>query len=402
MMKLHLYIFMVLTLTLVSVVSVAQKGLPSRKTTHSSSVTKYAQHLDFHPYMKKWLKVPKGWELSIAASGLGRPRMLHQGSGGKMYITRRDAGDVLLLQDQDGDNIYEDVQTVANELPTVHGITSRDGYMYLCGDKELCRYPIAPDGTFGGKEILISDLPNGGQHPNRTIAFGPDGLLYISVGSVCNDCKDGDAELATMLQVNTQNWSRTVYAMGLRNTIGFDFHPLTGDMWGIDNGGDAKGNRWPPEELNRIRQGGNYGFPYVYGKQKTDQTREEPTGTTKESYALNTVPSVKNYRAHQAPIGFAFFGNRVGVPEAYKDDALVCWHGSWNSRKPVGFKVQRIKFENDMPVGTDNFLRGFLRGGFLSKKKRFGRPAGVLVSTSGVVYVSDDVNGVVYAIKRKS
>lgn len=378
----------------------AQKGLPSEKTTHSSSVTKYARHLDFKPSMVKRLKVPKGWEVTVAASGLGRPRMLYPAAvDNGIYITRRDAGDVLLLTDKNGDNTFEDVKTVANEFPTVHGITAKDGFLYLCGDKELRRFFIQADGSLTGMETLINDLPNGGQHPNRTIDFGPDGMLYITVGSVCNDCKDGDAELATILQVDPKTWKRKVYASGLRNTIGFDFQPQTGEMWGVDNGGDAKGNRWPPEELNQIKDGGNYGFPYAYGKRKVDQTREEPNGTTKELYAQMTTPSVLEFKAHQAPIAFQFIGNVMNVPADYKDDALVCWHGSWNRRKPVGFKVDRIKFENGVAMGRENFLRGFLHGG--CKKKRFGRPAGLLVSNQGVVFISDDENGVLYSVKQK-
>jgi len=379
----------------------AQRGLPPKEKTSSRSVTKYTQHLDFLPAMVKLLKVPAGWEVSVAASGLGRPRMLYTAPGGLLYVTRRDGGDVLLLKDKDGDNKFEDLTTVAADFKGVHGITTRDGWMYLCNDNQLRRYIIQPDGTLAKEyELLISDLPNGGQHPNRTMEFGPDGFLYLSIGSTCNDCKEVEKEMASMVQIDPRTWKRKLYASGLRNTIGFDFHPQTKEMWGLDNGGDAKGSHWPPEEVNHIVKDGNYGFPLAYGKREVDQTREDPAGDTKEEWVKNTDPSVLELTAHMAPIGFRFFGN--GAPAGYAGDGLACFHGSWNAAKPVGFKVSRIKFENGNAVGSEDFLTGFVKPGFLmfKRKVRFGRPAGVTITPEGVVYVSDDANGVIYAIKK--
>jgi glucose/arabinose dehydrogenase len=367
-------------------------------------VTKYPQHLDFLPDMVKLLKVPDGWEIKVAASGLGRPRTMYMGPAGQLYITRRDAGDVLMLKDEDGDNVFDKLQTVIYPFKGVHGITIRNGWMYLCNNTTLKRHPMKPDGTLGEPETLIDDLPSGGQHPNRTIEFGPDGYLYISVGTLCNDCKEADKETALMLRVDTVNWKRTIYASGLRNTVGFDFHPETGALWGADNGGDGKGNKWPPEEINNIVQGGNYGYPFAYGKKEVDQSREDPPGDTKEEWVKNTQPSILEMSAHMAPIGFTFFDKGSSVPEQYQGDALVCWHGSWNRSKPVGYKVQRIRFQNGVATGAEDFLTGFLKPGFLmfKRKARFGRPAGVTISSNGVVYISDDANGVIYAITRKA
>lgn len=382
--------------------SYGQRGLPPKAKTRSVLVTKYPQHLDFLAPMVKLLKVPEGWEVSVAASGLGRPRMLYNGPNGELYITRRDAGDVLMLKDGNQDNKFEELITVLYDFKGVHGITIKGGFMYLCNNQQLRRYPLNPDGSLGAGQLLIDDLPNGGQHPNRTIEFGPDGMLYISVGTLCNDCKESDKEVASILQVDPKTWKRTIYASGLRNTIGFDFHPKTGELWGADNGGDGKGNKWPPEEINHIVKNGNYGYPFAYGKKEVDQSREDPAGDTKEEWVKNTLPSTLELPAHMAPIAFKFFGNAANIPAAYSGDALVAWHGSWNKRKPAGFKVQRIRFENGMAVGAEDFLSGFLKPGFLmfKRKTRFGRPAGITVTPSGVVYVSDDANGVLYAIKQ--
>lgn len=377
--------------------ALAQRGIPPEETTKSVSVTKYAQVLDFQPEMVNLLKTAPGWQVSIAASGLGKPRMLYTSSTGDVYVTRRDGGDVLLLQDKNGDGMFEELQTVVSEFKGVHGITMKDGWMYLCNSNELRRYPVKPDGTLNvmAAEILIKDLPDGGQHPNRTMDFGPDGLLYISVGSLCNDCKESDKETAVMLQVDPKTWKRTIFASGLRNTIGFDWHPQTKELWGIDNGGDAKGSSWPPEEVNHITKGGNYGFPYAYGKQEVDKSREDPSGNTKEEVVKNTQPSTLELTAHMAPIAFTFFRGAANVPADWSGDGLVAWHGSWNAEKPVGFKVQRIHFENGVAVSAEDFLTGFLQG-----DSRFGRPAGITVTKKGIVYVSDDASGIIYAIKK--
>lgn len=387
-----------LLLTLLCTIAVysshAQRGIPPKEVTKVTHTTKYPEHLDFLPEMVKLLEVPDGWTVDVAASGLGKARMLLLGPKGQLYITRRDAGDVLMLTDVNGDHKFDDIKTVVAEFKGVHGITMKDGWLYLCNNNELRRYKMNPDGSLDSKEMLFKDMPSGGQHPNRTMDFGPDGMLYISIGTLCNDCKESDPEAASIVQVDPKTWKRKIFASGLRNTIGFDFHPQTNEMWGADNGGDAKGDDWPPEEINRINQGCNYGYPFAYGKREVDETREDPPGNSKDEWVKNTEASVFELQAHVAPIAFKFFG--TSAPSGYSGDALVCLHGSWNRSKPVGFKVQRINFENGIPVGASDFLTGFLKG-----KTRFGRPAGLAIADNGVVYISDDANGVLYCVKPK-
>ena len=380
----------------ISALTHAQKGIPPKDVVNINSVTRYAQHVDFKPEMVSNLKVPAGWEVSVAASGLGKPRMLFQGKNGELYVTRRDAGDILLLKDTDNDGKYDEVKTAVADFKGVHGITIKEGWIYGCNNNELRRYKLKPDGMADGdsKQVLISDLPSGGQHSNRTIAFGSDNMLYITVGSVCNDCV-GDKETATILQVDPKTWKRSIYASGLRNTIGFDWQPQTGELWGVDNGSDFKGNEWPPEELNKLIKDADYGFPFAYGKREVDKTREDPVGHTKEEVAQASQPSVLEFPAHSAPIAFQFFG--ANTP--YAGDALVCWHGSWNADKIVGYKVERIIFKNGQPTGSQDFLSGFLING---NKDRFGRPAGVTITPDGTVLVSDDANGIIYRVKQTS
>lgn len=373
----------------------AQKGMPPKSVVTITHTTNYAQHVDFKPSMVNNLKVPNGWKIMVAASGLGKPRMLYMGTAG-LYITRRDQGDVLLLKDKDGDNKFEDMSTVVGSFPGVHGITIKDGWLYLVSSRMLRRYKLQTDGSTGEMEELINDLPDGGQHPNKTMEFGPDGMLYLSAGSTCNDCSESNKEAATMLQIDPVTWKRIVFARGLRNTIGFDFHPATKQLWGVDNGGDAKGDDWPPEEVNMIEKDGHYGWPLVYGKQVPDETREDPAGTTKAQYAKMTKPSTLELPAHSAPIAFRFFGN-ADVTGKYRNDGLICWHGSWNRKDPSGFKVQRIKFTNGVAIGAEDFVTGFLSA---DKRTRFGRPAGLFISSKGQVFISDDANGIIYCVYK--
>jgi glucose/arabinose dehydrogenase len=382
----------------------AQRGVPPRHKKKNIFVAKWPQHLDFLPKMVKLLNVPDGWEISVAASGLGRVRMMQPMPNGMLYVTRRDGLDVLLLKDADGDNKFDEIKTVEYPFRAVHGITQKDGYLYLCSNYELRRYKMRPDGMIENPEVLINDLPSGGQHPNRTIGFGPDGMMYITVGTLCNDCKEMDPEVASILQVDPTTWKRKIYATGLRNTIGFDFHPQTNEMWGLDNGGDGKGNKWPPEEVNKIVQGGNYGFPFVYAKREVDRTKDDPPGDVKEQFALNTEPSVLELTAHSAPIDFKFFKGQANIPADYTGDALAAFHGSWNRSKLVGYRVKRIRFQNGVAVGAEDFVTGFLKPAFplFGRTAYIGRPTGLAITDNGVIYLSDDANGVIYAIKRKS
>ena len=389
-------LFFVLVFSIHSSIT-AQKGMPAKQVVNINHTTNYPQHVDFAASMVNDLKVAPGWKITAAATGLGKPRMLYMGSKGQLYVTRRDQGDVLMLTDKDADNKFDDMLAVVADFPGVHGITIHDGWMYLVSNRVMKRFQVKEDGTVGVMQELYNDLPDGGQHGNRTMEFGPDGKLYLSVGSTCNDCGETNKENATMLQIDPTTWKRTIYARGLRNTIGFDWHPATKELWGIDNGGDAKGDNWPPEEVNMIPKDGDLGWPLVYGKQVVDETREDPPGTTKAAYAKTTVASVLEAPAHSAPIAFRFFGS-ANVSADYKNDGLVCWHGSWNRKDPSGYKVSRIKFVNGKAAGMEDFVTGFLSP---DKRTRMGRPAGLIVSGEGKVYISDDANGVIYCVTQQ-
>jgi glucose/arabinose dehydrogenase len=197
------------------------------------------------------LKVPKGFKVSVFADGLKNARIVAVAPDGTVYLSRRDQGDVLMLKDANGDGHADGPPVKVASRPGAHGLAIHDGKLYLATVKEIFVAPIQPDGTLGAMEMIVGDLPDAGQHANRTIAFGPDNMLYISVGSTCNACNESNPENATLLRASADGKSRTIFATGLRNTIGFAWHPTTGELWGMDHGIDFLGDEVQPEELNR-------------------------------------------------------------------------------------------------------------------------------------------------------
>jgi glucose/arabinose dehydrogenase len=387
---------LVITLCSLTMSAFAQKGAPPKEQVTANVITHFPQHEVFDESMVKRIDVPDGFSVSVVAAGLGKPRMLAFSEKGDLYVTRRDQGDVLQLVDTDADGTFDELHTVVTQFPGVHGIAVHNGMLYLCSNRELKRGRIKADGSIETPELLIKDLPDGGQHGNRTLAFGPDNMLYITIGSDCNDCNDANPEHATIVVAKPDGTERRIFARGLRNTIGIDWHPQTKELWGADNGTDWRGDEIPPEELNLIKDGAHYGWPFVYGKQQVDETREEPIGTTKKDFALTTEPSVLDLPAHSAPINLIFLDGAKGFPADFQDDALISLHGSWNRKNPEGYKVVRIRFENGKPVSKEDFFSGFLSA---DGKSRFGRPAGLAVSPSGDLVISDDVNGIIYSVK---
>ncbi|MBE7175325.1 MAG: PQQ-dependent sugar dehydrogenase [Mucilaginibacter polytrichastri] len=376
----------------------AQKGLPPGKTTGAEVHTTYPDHKAFKPELLSQLKVPQGFAVKVAASGLGKPRMMVMDEANRLFITRRDAGDILVLSDADARGKFQHMKTAWADFPDVHGIAIYQGYMYACSSTKLKKAKLNSDGSLTDTVTILKDLPDGAQHNNRVIHFGEDGKLYITVGSSCNDCGETNPEHATMLRMNPDGSEREIFARGLRNTIGFDWQPDTKAIWGIDNGTDWRGDTIPPEELNKIEQGKHYGWPHVYGKQQPDFTREEPPGMSLAEYAKTTEPSIMEFPAHSAPIDFLFMKTAAKFPEEYHDDALVCWHGSWNRKQPEGYKIQRIKYENGKPTGVEDFFSGFLSA---DGKSRIGRPAGLAFSKDSRLFISDDENGIIYCITHE-
>lgn len=343
------------------------------------------------------LTVPDGFEVSIAARGLGNIRMLEVHPDGAVYATRRTEGDIIRLEDQNQDGVYEDFSIVVSQ-PGIHDLVFRDSGALIVTVKEVYTAPVHPDGSFGELTRIIHDLPDGGQHPNRTLDIGPDEKLYISVGSTCNACDESNPENATLLRAEPDGSSRTIFASGLRNTIGFGWHPETGVLYGADHGIDWLGADAQLEEFNRIEQGRQYGWPYVYDQSEVNPKGQPPEGFTLESWAAASEEPVLGYTAHAAPMQMLFYTGTT-FPDTYHGDAFIAMRGSWNRNPPSGYELTRVRFDGGEPVAWEPFVSGFLvqaendAYGFLS------RLAGLAQAADGSLLLADDANGTLYRIR---
>ncbi|HSI49458.1 MAG TPA: YbhB/YbcL family Raf kinase inhibitor-like protein [Ideonella sp.] len=340
------------------------------------------------------LRSPPGFAVNVFAQGLKNTRILAVAPDGTVYVSRRDQGDVLMLRDTDGDGRADGVPVQVATRAGAHGLAIKDGKLYLATVKEVFVATIQPDGLLGPLEMIIGDLPDAGQHANRTLAFGPDGMLYISVGSTCNACNETNPENATLLRASADGKSRTIFATGLRNTIGFDWQPGTGELWGMDHGIDFLGDEVQPEELNRIEKGKQYGWPHIWGD-GGENPQSTPVGDiTKSQWRELSTPMVLGYAAHAAPMQMVFYQG-TNFPAAYRGDAFVTMRGSWNRNPASGYEVVRVKFANGQPLGFEPFLAGFLTDG---GRTHMARPVGLAVAKDGALLMADDANGVIYRV----
>ena len=353
--------------------------------------------LDVSDDLISQLQLPDGFKIQKFAEGLGKPRIMTVAEDGTVYVTRRDPGDVLMLRDTDGDGTA-DMKKVVAQKSDLHGIALHGDTMYLTTVREIYTADRLPDGSLGELQQIISDLPDGGQHPNRTIAFSPDDMLYITVGSTCNACGETNDNNATILRANPDGSDRQVYATGLRNTIGFGWHPETQQLYGMDHGIDWLGDNEQKEELNRIEQGKQYGWPYIYADSKQNPQDDPPDGITMAEWAKMSEEPVGLYTAHSAPMQMAFY-NADQFPAEYKNNAFVAMRGSWNRKPPSGHEIVRVRFDDSgNPIAIEPFLTGFLVEMENGDYGRFARPVGVSVAQDGSLLVGDDTNGVIYRI----
>lgn len=355
----------------------------------------YPTEEKFDNAMLARLKVPAGWHVNVFAKDAGHARMLLPVGRGRVLLSRPKTNDVVLLSDADGDGSADAVRTVASGLGRVHGLARDGDTVFLAGERMVWKATLNGDGSLG-EPVMIAELPVGAQHPNRTVGVGRDGWLYVSVGSTCNDCTESDPEHATMLRMKPDGSERGIYSRGLRNTIGFGWHPATGALWGMDHGTDWRGDDIPPEELNMLVQDGHYGWPTCWAKQQVDDSRPDPEGTTKAQFcAKDTKPSILEAPAHSAPIGMTF-----ATRGPFDGDAFVAMRGSWNRSAPRAPRIVRVDFDGrGMPTGQSDFVSGFLSD---DGTRWFGRLAGVALADGGSLLFTDDMNGVVYRVAQRA
>lgn len=346
---------------------------------------------------ERTLNLPPGFGVKVFASGLNGVRWLGLSPEGVVYATLTNEGRMVTLPDADKDGVADEAKTFAEGLRGVHGIAFRDGAVYVATEGEIIRLEDADkDGAAEKREVLASDLPTGGGHSTRTIAFGPDGKLYVSAGSSCNVCEESDEKRAAISRYSADGKFEKVYAKGLRNAVGILFHPVTGELWATNNGRDNIGDDIPPEAIYKVEEDANYGWPYCYGSRVPDPEMKPEAG-----YCEKTgVPAVE-MQAHSAPLGLAFYTGEQ-FPAQFKGDLFVAFHGSWNRTVPTGFKLVRIRMAENGPdkAQGERLVEDFATGWHLGDDS-FGRPVDPMVASDGSLLLTDDKADAIYSIYYK-
>lgn len=337
------------------------------------------------------LKAPRGFRIERFAENLGNARMIAVAPGGNVYVTRRDLGDVVMLK-VGAHGLAGGPPVRVASRSGMHGIAFHQGLVYLATPQEIFRAEVQSDGTFGPLDMIIHNLPDAGQHPTRTVQVGPDDMLYIGVGSTANAAMEPNPESATILRASLDGKRRAVFASGLRDPVGWGWHPTTGQLWSMDHGIDWLGDNDQEEELNLIEKGRRYGWPFYYGKNEENLQPVPPGGLKKEEWKKVSVPMVMGYTAHSAPMQLSFYSGHQ-FPEEYRGDAFVSMRGSWNRKTPSGYEVVRIQFKDGQPVKFQPFITGLVSG-----DGEYGRPCGNAVAADGSLLFSDDRNGIIYRV----
>ncbi len=337
---------------------------------------------------------PDGFTVSVYASGLSNPRWMAVAPNGDVFLAEPNAGKITLLRGVDS---ARTVTTFATGFDKPHGLAFHDGALYVGDVKAVWRIAYKVGDTKGGARTRVTsqaDLGIGG-HFTRDLAFGPDGKLYIGIGS--NENID-DQEPAFRAAVDTVNadGSLAVFASGIRNAVGLAFYPGTGDLWVTVNERDGLGDGLVPDYLTRVRQGAFYGWPYAY----TGRNPDPVYGKKRPDMVAKSVTPDLLFQSHSAPTGLVFYDANQ-FPAGYKGDAFISLHGSWNSGKPTGYKVVRVHFANGRPAGGyDNFLTGF-HVDDTNPAEVWGRPAGLAIARDGSLLVADDAGKTVWCVSYK-
>lgn len=342
------------------------------------------------------LHLPPGFSIRIFAKGLGDPRVLAMDPRGTLVASLTSQGEIVALSDDHNQGTANQTVVILNHLNQPHGLAFRcDGgacqlYVAETDGVSVYRYD-AVTRTATGRQKLF-DLPGGGEHFTRTLQFLPDGRLLVAIGSDCNVCHESDVRRASV-----QVWDgKTLkpYTTGQRNSVFMTQRPGTDEIWATEMGRDYLGDDLPPDEINVLQEGKNYGWPICYGQNVHDTNFDKNTYIRNPCMEPFEVGSRVDLQAHSAPLGLAFVPADANWPADWKGDLIVAFHGSWNRSVPTGYKLVHIKLSSDgQPTGIEDFITGWL-----TSQGALGRPTGLFMDKDGTLYVADDKAGVVYAV----
>ena len=337
------------------------------------------------------IELPEGFSIEVYSDALPEARSLHWTEGGTLFVGTRRMGSVYALADTNGDHRADVTHTIASDLTMPNGVAVHEGDLYVAEVSRILRFDDIEARLDDPPQpvVVVDDLPDETHHGWKYIAFGPDGKLYVPVGAPCNIC-DPEPPFASILRMNPDGSARETVARGVRNTVGFDWHPETGVLWFTDNGRDWMGDNTPPCELNRAPELGlHFGYPHVHGTDVIDP-----------DYGADYQPSdftlpAQNLGPHVAPLGMEFYTGS-SFPEEYRGQIFIAEHGSWNRSTKIGYRVMLVRLnEEHQPISYEPFATGWLQG-----DENWGRPVDLEQLPDGSLLLSDDQTGTIYRISH--
>jgi glucose/arabinose dehydrogenase len=342
------------------------------------------------------LQLPAGFEAEIYASDVPNARQMVLADNGTVYIGSRGAGKVYAVVDRNQDFSADTVYTIDEDLRSPSGVAYRKGNLYVGAVNRILRYNDI-DEQFDNPpepEVVTDSYPSEGHHGWKFIAFGPDGKLYVPVGAPCNICNRDEDIFASITRINPDGTDRKVVAHGVRNSVGFAWHPQTGNLWFTDNGRDWMGDNRPPCELNHLTEDGqHFGYPYKHGTDIWDPEFGEKGKTMEQTFRS----PVQELAPHVAPLGMIFYTGDM-FPLDYKNKILIAEHGSWNRSDKIGYRITGVSLNNGTPASYQPFIEGWLQ----DNGAVWGRPVDLLQLSDGSVLISDDHKGIIYRITYNS
>ncbi len=340
------------------------------------------------------LNVPDDIRLTVFADNVPKARHIAFDDAGVLFLSRARDGAVVALPDGNKDGTADRVVPILDDREVPHGLAfvqlDSGYYLYVAEEDQVVRLKrTAKPFTYGKPEVLVQDIPTGG-HSTRTLKVKV-GKLYLSIGSSCNVCIEDSPLRAAVWRYDLDGKNGELFAAGLRNSVGIEFSPYSGELWGVNNGRDLQGDDHPREELNIIRKGKDYGWPRCHENGIPDPEYGRGFDCSK------TEPPAHTFTAHMAPLGLEFY-QKGNLPAKYNNSLFISFHGSWNRSVPAGYKVVRVVLNDKGEIQShEDFITGWLLPG----GGKQGRPVDVQLSPDGDLYLSDDSLGVVYKITGK-
>jgi glucose/arabinose dehydrogenase len=332
------------------------------------------------------IRLPAGFSITVFAANVPSAREMALGTKGTLFVGSM-RGSVYGLRVK-GDRAVETYR-IASGLNMPVGVAFHAGALYVSDVSRILRFDDIEERLESPpRPVVVNDrFPGDKSHGWKFIAFGPDGMLYVPVGAPCNICNPDSDRYANIMRMKADGGSPEVFARGIRNTVGFDWHPQTRELWFTDNGRDLMGDDVPDDELNRApRAGLNFGYPYCHAGDVPDPEYG------KAHRCAEFVPPVLKLGPHVAALGMRFYTGAM-FPAEYRNNIFIAEHGSWNRSQKIGYRVMRVVLDGERATRYEVFAEGWL-----SDERAWGRPADVIVMPDGALLVSDDQAGVIYRI----